>query len=82
MLKEARVCYDFSCKTSVVVRFSEQDWNKVVVGYQQLAQIAASTGNVDAARGELERALKVAESIKNPEMRKKIKEQMRDLKRG
>ena len=30
MLKEARVCYDFSCKTSVVVRFSEQDWNKVV----------------------------------------------------
>ena len=35
-----------------------------------------------AARGELERALKVAESIKNPEMRKKIKEQMRDLKRG
>ena len=29
-LKEASVCYDFSCKTSVVVQFSEQDWNKVV----------------------------------------------------
>ena len=59
-----------------------KDWNKVVVGYQQLAQIAAGSGNVDAARGELERALKVAENLNNSEMRKKIKDQIRDLKRG
>ena len=40
-----------------------KDWNKVVVGYQHLAQIAAGSGNVDAAKGRLERALKIAEKF-------------------
>ena len=57
-----------------------KDWNKVLVGHQQLAELARASGNISAAKDHLNQALAVANNTNNKEVRKQLKEKIRALR--
>ena len=57
-----------------------KDWTKLLVGHQQLAELAKERGDVAEAQKQYADALKIAEQTKNTEARKRLKERMKGLR--
>ena len=57
-----------------------KDWTKLIVGHQQLAELAKERGDVDEAQSQYNQAIRVAEQTKNTEARKRLKERLKSLR--
>ena len=57
-----------------------KDWGKVMGAHQQIAELARGRGDNDDAVKHLNQAIKVAEQTKNSEMRKKLKDHLKNIR--
>ena len=67
-------------RESLAPAAAAKDWGKVMGAHQQIAELARGRGDNDDAVKHLNQAIKVAEQTKNSEMRKRLKDHLKNIR--